>query len=271
MGFVKSLEEVAKSHQGYLEFYDAEMLTVFFVTRQEVSQKLLPPPLKPAAMPLGYAFLANYPKTDFGVAYLESALFLAAEFNGEMGLYCLSMPVTNDMALILGRETFGYPKKMANIRLKRDGSEVDGWADRHGVRLLDVRAKLTGTFNDEAALGMMKARLESNPDAIVFNYKYFQAPNGKGFDYNPRLVREVVKLSRKSMEFGQADIVVRSSDHDPWGEIEIVKVLGATYTVSNNTMLPGAVVAEVDQDEFAPYAFMKLDALLLPSAVGEKK
>jgi hypothetical protein len=37
--------------------------------------------------------------------------------------------------------------------------------------------------------------------------------------------------------------------------------LGAVYTIGNNTMLPGSVVAEVDQMAFAPYAFMKVDAL----------
>ena len=63
------------------------------------------------------------------------------------------------------------------------------------------------------------------------------------------------------MEIGEAEVILGSSDHDPWAEVEIVKVLGATYTICNNTMLPGTVVADVGQDEFAPYAFMKLDAL----------
>jgi len=261
MGFVKTNEEMAKNRFDNPHFYDAEMLLVFFVTRPEVPQRLLPPPLKTPAMPLGYVFIANYPRTSIGISYLESALVLAAEFEGEMGLYCLSMPVTNDMALILGRETFGYPKKMANISLSRHGSEVTGMVERHGVRVLDVRATLTGTFNDEAAMGMMKARLEGSADTIIFNHKYFPAPGGAGFDYNPRLVREAITSSRKSLEFGRADIILGSSDHDPWKEVEVVKVIGATYTVSDNTMLPGTVVAEVDHDNFAPYAFMKLDAL----------
>ena len=42
---------------------------------------------------------------------------------------------------------------------------------------------------------------------------------------------------------------------------EVVRVLGAIYTVGNNTMLPGRVVAEADQTEFLPYAFMKMDDL----------
>ena len=261
MGFVKSLEEIAKNYQQNAEFYDAEILAVYFETKPEVVKRLLPPPLKPAALPIGVTFVANYPRTNFGVTYSESALFLQAQFNGEEGAYCLAMPVTDDMALILGREVFGYPKKIGNIHLKRNGEEVEGWTERHGVRFLEVRAKLTGTFNDEAAQKMMMENMASNLDVVAYNFKYFPAPGRDGFDYNPRLIREEVELRPKSLEMGEAELVFRSSDHDPWGDVEIVRVLGAVYTIGDNRMLPGSVVAEVDQIEFAPYAFMKLDAL----------
>ena len=56
-------------------------------------------------------------------------------------------------------------------------------------------------------------------------------------------------------------MILRPSEHDPWDDVEIVRVLGAMYTVGDNTMLPGSVVAEVDQAEFMPYALMKIDAL----------
>lgn len=82
MGFVKSMEEIVKNYQPTAVFYDAEMLTVYFETRPEIVARLLPPPLKPAKEPFGGAFVANYPRTNFGVTYLESALFLQAEYNG---------------------------------------------------------------------------------------------------------------------------------------------------------------------------------------------
>jgi len=53
MGFVKSLEEIAKGSQQNAEFYDAEMLTIYFETKQEVVERLLPPPLKPTQLPIG--------------------------------------------------------------------------------------------------------------------------------------------------------------------------------------------------------------------------
>ena len=125
----------------------------------------------------------------------------------------------------------------------------------------EVRAKLTGKFNDEKAQRMMTENLESNLNSVIYNFKYFPAPGRDGFDYNPRLIRELVELRPNSMEIGEGELVLRSSDYDPWGDVEVVRVLGAVYTIGNNTMLPGSVVAEVDQIEFTPYAFMKLDAV----------
>jgi acetoacetate decarboxylase len=261
MGFVKSLEEIAAGYQPQAVFYEAEMLTLYFVTKPEVVKRLLPPPLKPAKDPFGGAFVANYPRTNFGVTYLESALFLLAEYNGEEGAFCLAMPVTSDMALILGREVFGYPKKMADIFLRRDGERVEGWTERHGTRFFEARARLTGKFNSADAQKIMMERMATQADMVVYNFKFFPAPGRDGFDYPPRLVREVVQLRPKSLEMGEGELTFRTSDHDYWGDVEIVRVLGALYTIGTNTMLPGQVVAEVDPLSFAPYAFMKVDNL----------
>ena len=261
MGFVKTLEEISERYQKKGEFYDTEVLTVFFETKQEVVERLLPSPLKPTALPVGGAFVANYPRTNFGVTYLESALFLLAQYNGEEGAYFLAMPVTDDIALILGREIFGYPKKMAEISLEREGNDVKGWTERHGIRFFEVKAKLTGNFNDAIAQQMVTQSMEATPDLVAYNFKYFPAPEGGGFDYNPRLIKEVITRKPKSIEMGEAELILRPSEHDPWDDVEIVRVLGAMYTVGDSTMLPGSVVAEADQAQFAPYAFMKLDTL----------
>jgi acetoacetate decarboxylase len=207
--------------------------------------------------------VANYPRTNFGVTYLESALFLTAEYKGEEGIYCLAMPVTNDMALILGREIFGYPKKIADISFRREEKLVEGWTERRGTRFLEVKARLTGRFNDEAAQNLMMERLATQPDMVVYNFKYFPAPERNSFDYHPRLIREIVQVRPDSMQMGEAEMVFRSSDHDCWGDVEIVRVLGAIYTVGTNTMLPGRVVAETDPTSFTPFSLTKVDDLRL--------
>lgn len=261
MGFVRSERQSGLRFMTTGEYYDMERLMVFFETKPEVVRRLLPPPLKPASLPIGTVFVANYPKTNFGLTYLEGALFLQAEFNGEECLYCLGMPVTNDMAMVLGREIFGYPKKIANIHLKRRGEKVEGWTERHGVRFLEIRAKLTGKFNDKGVQDLMAARLQGPSEVVIYNFKYFPAPSGEGLDYNPRLVREVVKSRPKRLEMGEAELVLRSSEHDPWGEVKVVRVLGAVYGMVDSTTLTGTVVAETDAAQFAPFAFIKVDAL----------
>jgi len=170
------------------DFYGAEVLTVIWETKPGIVQRLLPPPLKPGRRPLAVAFAANYPKTNFGVSYLESALFLRAEFNGEEGNYCLSVPVTDDMAMAVGRESYGYPKKIGNIQLNRSGEGAEGWVERHDVRFFQLRARLTGNLNTEDAQDVFAEVFQPGKNLVMYNFKHFPAPERDGFDYNPRLI-----------------------------------------------------------------------------------
>ena len=36
-------------------------------------------------------------------------------------------------------------------------------------------------------------------------------------------------------EWGEVKVTLSPSDHDPWSEVEIVRVLGSVYTVGDNT------------------------------------
>ena len=89
---------------------------------------------------------------------------------------------------------------------------------------MEIKAELTGKFNDEIAQTIIMKNLESNPELVVYNFKYFAAPQRGGFDYNPRLVKEIVKLGPKSIQLGEAELELRSSDHDPWGEVEVYQL-----------------------------------------------
>jgi acetoacetate decarboxylase len=128
---------------------------------------------------------------------------------------------------------------------------------------MEIRAKLTGKLNveDAAAILMNPAAVnaDGSSDAVAYNFKHFPAPEGMGFDYNPRLVKQVTTMRPKQVQIGEAEVLLYPSDYDPWAEVEIVRVLGAIYTVGDNSMKSGTVVAEVDPIEFAPHAFLKWD------------
>ncbi len=61
------------------------------------------------------------------------------------------------------------------------------------------------------------------------------------------------------MEAGEAEVVLNSSDHDPWDEVYPVRALGVIHTIGNSSMLKDRVVADVGPAAFAPYSFLKGD------------
>ena len=242
------------------------MLSARFRTDPDVVKTILPKPLGPADEPLAQAFVARYPRTNFGVSYSEGALFLRAVYKEEPGWYCLAMPVDNDMAMVGGREQFGYPKKMAEeITLERNGGHVIGRVVRRGVEVLHIEAELTDPVSEEAldAVGPVVNDLEDRPcrKVVSFLFKFSRSPDGRGFDFVPRLVREVVLFRpRDDLTSGTGKLEMVSSPYDPLGEIPVRDLIDVTYGTWDNDMLPGGVIARVSNPlGFARHAMFKED------------
>jgi acetoacetate decarboxylase len=261
MGFVKDLDELERiSSIGTAEFFDAEMVTVYWETKPEIIARLLPPPLEPVERPLVSAFIANYPLTNFSLPYKEAALFISAKHKGDVGGYCLAMPVTNDMAMSLGREKYGFPKKMADISFKRDGDIFSGYAQRLGVNFFNLKVQLNSLPNEkDFSIVLDEASAGNTELSAVYNFKSFMGPSAAPFDYNPRLIRAEVKWRPEVTEFGSAEVEMTPSPADPWADVEIVRLIGAVYTRGHNTLCDGEVVAENDMFSFVPYSFLRWD------------
>ena len=257
MSFIKSMKEIRDGATETSDFYDAEILSVIYETKQEIVEKILPKPLKPTDRPLAMIFIGRYPKTNFGVTYDESGLFLLCDFKGEQGVYCLAMHVTNDIAMAGGREIFGYPKKIANIHFERKDNKFIGWGERKGIRYVEINANITRKATEKEVSELIWGGYKTTWN--IFNFKHFPNPKGTGFDYWPRLIKEGVTFKRKTIELGDVDIKFQYSETDPWQEVEVVKKIETIYTVADNYMLKGKVVARVNPLKFAPYAFLKWD------------
>lgn len=202
--FVKSYKDLMKSGKPTADFYDAQMLNMVWETTPEAIATLLPPLLKPASKPYAFAFIAYYPSTNFSVPYHESALLVRASYKGEEGFYCLSMPVNDDMAMAGGREGWGYSKKMANFEFSHDGDTVTGYTERHAIKFMQVKAKLTGKVNnDNAALDEILALgIKSDGEFSDKSYLFKSSPSpvaNELFDYPPLLVEGVTRFRQKTL------------------------------------------------------------------------
>jgi acetoacetate decarboxylase len=250
MGFVKTRKELDDYYKlGVRKFIGAEMLSVLFETKPEIVSRLLPPPLTPADVPTGLIFIAHYPKTNLGPGYKEAGLFLNCKYQDEKGNYCLSMPIDSEESrLYNGRDIFGYPKKMAEIHLEKNAGEVYGWIERRGIRFVEIKAKLTDSFPELPEMGV--------------NFLFKASPRidlKPGFDGPVLLCRQKSDVNMKSLEIGSANLSLKKSVADPWVELEDPKVTLAFYLVSDNTLLPGSVITEVDPDAYLPYYFKITD------------
>lgn len=271
MGLVRDhqdLRRMMRVGRFLAEFAGAEMVSVDFLTDPKAVAAVLPPPLRPAPEPVATAFVARYPETNFGVSYNEGALFVQAAHRGELGLYCLAMPVDDDTAMICGREQYGFPKKMADINLDRNGSHVVGSVVRNDVEIL----RIEGEFVDEHTPGTRPVAepafdLEGRPcqKLVVFLFKHFLAADGGAFETAPRLIRQVNFFRpRPGMLTGAGKLELGSSTTDPLGEIPVRTILGASYGTYDNTMLPGRVIRRIHNPlRFAPYSMSRYDVLAL--------
>jgi acetoacetate decarboxylase len=148
MSFVKSQDYIEKLRAFTPIYNDAETFFVFWLTTPEIVERLLPPPLKPAADPVVLSFVATYPSSNYvsGGTGHDAGLTLAAEFDGEIVFYCITNPVSVDNAMssvreiAIVREGIGWPIKYASIALARDDTSVEGWVERHGIRFFQASA-----------------------------------------------------------------------------------------------------------------------------------
>jgi hypothetical protein len=223
MGYVKTPEEI-EDIQSLMQniSYEAEGLEVWFQTSPEFIASVLPPCFSPAAQARGFV--------QFGVsrsartAFRSAAIYVLARFGDAEGWYHLTMVMTGDMPVTLGRELWGEAKKRGELTFDPQPPRITGYADRNGTRLIEVAAELGDDLG------------ERDEVHTVLDLKAF--PNGRvtDLDYDP-----IVFVAKASTHFytyreGTATMKFQSSSEDPCGDIPILSVDKATY--GRRTMRP---------------------------------
>ena len=137
------------------------------------------------------------------------------------------------MGAFSGREGSGLPKKLCErIVVER----MDDWGhcfiERKGVRLIDVEVKI-GEYNDPAFHQPQEACAPGNPvttDGACLLHKYRITDRFSDME----IIHYDSPTRFNSWEKATATVKLCSSLDDPWGDIPLVKVLGAGWMVSDN-------------------------------------
>ena len=165
----------------------ATTLVATYETDQDAVAAVLPSPLQPPAAPLVRVTVAT---VDMGRGYPifgAGTFAVHCSYDGVDGDYALVMPMTTEQAVIGGRETFGEPKKLAEVGLDRHGERITGYCRRMGIEFLQIAGTITGETQPAA-----------DRTRTSYYVKVLPAVTGKGFDADPVLSPAGAKSARAS-------------------------------------------------------------------------
>ncbi|MBV8464082.1 MAG: acetoacetate decarboxylase family protein [Acidimicrobiales bacterium] len=246
----KSLDEIANREVEATSVDTwATTLVATYETDADALAAVLPPPLRAPAEPLVRVTVAT---VDVGRGY---GIFGAGTFavhcsyEDTAGDYALVMPMTTEQAVIGGRETFGEPKKLADIALDRDGDGVRGTFTRMGTTFLEVAGAVAAEVEPAAE------RVRSS-----FYLKFLPSPTGKGFDGDPMLVHVRRRERTRRQWRVTGEVVLRESRFDPVADLP-VRRLRDIELAERSSLQTGEVVAQLPADWIAPFAHQRYDDL----------
>jgi acetoacetate decarboxylase len=186
----------------------------YFVADLEIDPKAarrwVPRPLK-LAEPIASIFTAHFPHNTFGSVYSEAGLFLRVKHLGMRAIFCPWMIVDDDVALIVGRELLGYPKKLGTIELQIRGEEIRGIASRRGAELV----RMEGTLGE---------RVSDPPPMLGRPHRNIRSSLGLAL---PKVVAFTPKEEPIEVRRVDARVQIGSSERDPLGELGFGRVVSA--------------------------------------------
>ena len=250
--YAKTLAQVAKAAEGNPEFLQSRVrsIRVVYETDARVAAAVLPKPLEPAARPevgVTFSHVAMQIRPDFTFEIGSTVFGVRAQYEGVEGLYPITMPMTAEAAVIAGRETYGEPKKLADIKFTRDGDDVAAQVTRMGMTYLAVRGKLAGTLPPR----------EFTEHAYCFK-AFPSCEKGRPFDGDPLLVRLEWQHRHDLVARVDGELVLGDSPLDPVADLPLRRLVRMEYE-EGTTRSGGKVLRSVPGNWLLPFLHQRFD------------
>ncbi len=217
MSYVKSGDYVAKVEAMFRQpRFLYEGLRVAFQTTPAFIEEILPPGLEPGDAPDAYLSIGRWQSAVCG-QFDTGSVFFKAQHEGTVGWYNLTMIVSGETPVVWGREVWGEVKKHGTAGVYRDGNLYHAYAERHGVRLMEIEAELDQVENDVVA------------DTVALEVKACPSASGVGLEYDPRLLKLGCRSTFRKVVSGTGRLTLRGTPDDPVDTIPVEKILSVSY------------------------------------------
>lgn len=269
-------------------------LSVVYRTDAERIARVLPPPLRPADIPLVQIdFMVSSPPGGVPTVmapddYFETAIHVAARYGDHTGLYQLTLGLNGEWGRSSGREGPGWVKKEGLVRLEWGTDQVEAGYARRGRVLTALSARIT-----EAPAHPRLWMREFGWGAFLFRHRL--DPDWRRGLVDPEYGVELWRLGGNDLGFptdmaGDEPGVPRALDPasirltfpelsviDGWGEFPVREIIGGSFAAAGpdgrrprRPMRQGsaqqtlygqkaAFLAKVDAKAFEPFALFSYD------------
>lgn len=196
-------------------------IRIVYETDSEVAQAVVPKPLE-ASLDSEICVCFDSIRTQLtpDVIHEErSASFgVRVDYHGTAGWLLLAMPMSSESAVILARERFGQPAKLAEIRFESEDDLVAASAARKGVRYLSISARRTAELGPREVVG------------VAYAFKAFPACDSeKIFDQDPQLVRIEESARFSNVWRLEGELELADSSFDPVADLPVRRIIECEY------------------------------------------
>ncbi len=249
--YVKTLDQVRKAKEADPEFLPSTVRSIraVYETDPAIAAALVPKPLEPAApevcVTCSHVAMHITPEYTFEIGSMVFGV--RARYEGVDGIYLITMPMTAEAAVVGGRETYGEPKKIADIDFEWGEGTASVKVSRMGMPYVE----LGGSVGDSLGARELVEH--------AYCYKAFPScERGKFFDTDPLLVRLEWRHKQDKVHTMDGAVTLHDSPLDPVADIPVRRLVSMQYE-EGSTQSNGTVLRSVPGDWILPFLHQRYD------------
>jgi acetoacetate decarboxylase len=175
-------------------------------------------------------FIMDVPHGGALGAYREGGIVAPISYQGRPGGHVLYEIVTNDDSMAVGREVWGYPKKMGEVEWREGAGSAHATLSRRGTRLVEIDFAETGVDYPKPVL---QPRFQTR---II--------PSVEDAGGVTQIIENTLHgASIASRKTGEAKLTLRGTLSDPFADLAVREIVGAELIVADFVLGFGKVIA----------------------------
>jgi len=175
-------------------------------------------------------FIMDVPHGGSLGTYAEGGVVVPVAFQGRAGGHILYEIVTTDDAMAVGREVWGYPKKMGEVAWSETPAGIQATLGRRGVSLISIDfTAADASFEKPVLHPRFQTRIIPSPENATVQTQIVENTLGQS--------RVIQKSS------GTARLTLGGSPADPFSDLAVEEIIGAERISADFVLEFGKIVA----------------------------